>query len=57
MYLDGDWPVLSLGLESDAVGDDVVVEADGGEVALVASKCCLRPGLIPNKDGTRGASN
>ena len=57
MYLEGDWPVLSLGLESDAVGDDVVVEADGGEVALVASRCCLRPGLIPNKDGTRGASN
>jgi hypothetical protein len=38
-YLEGDCPVLSLGLEREAVGDDVVVDAEGGEVAFPGIRC------------------
>lgn len=39
------------------MGDDVAVDADGGEVADPEIKCCLNPGLIPKRGGPRGASS
>ena len=56
-YLEGDCPNFSHGLEREAVGEEVDVEPDVGEVALAAIRCCLKPGFMPNSCGTKGASS
>ena len=57
-YLAGVCPDFSHGLEREAVGEEVDVEPDVGEVAFAAAiRCCLKPGLMPNSCGTKGASS